>query len=147
VSDATRTRALPPLPALAELKIGRPRGARDVPWDLLVDADPDRAHIEGYLDFAWTRVMWHEGVALGVYVLARRDETRFEIKNLAVDARYRGRGIGRWLLGHAIGLAESKGGRVIVVGADRAGPAALALLRRAGFRNHQVSFVLILEPE
>ena len=122
------------LPPLAELKIGRPRDARDVPWDLLLDADPDRALVESYLDFAWTRVMWHEGVALGVYVLKPRDETRFELMNIAVDPRYRRLGIGRWLLGHAIGLAESKGGRTIDVGTGNSSFDALAFYQRAGFR-------------
>jgi len=123
----------PPLPPLAELKVGRPR-SDELPWPLLLDADPDRERVARYAVPEWTRVMWHEGVALGVYALARHDATRFELMNIAVDPRHRRFGIGRWLLGHAIGLAESKGGRTIDVGTGNSSFAALAFYQRAGFR-------------
>jgi len=50
---------------------------------------------------------------VGAYRLVRTGEVRFAIKALVIDENYRGHGIGRWLLGHAIGIAELKGGRVI----------------------------------
>jgi len=128
--ESATTTALPPL---AELKIGRPR-AGELPWQLLLDADPSREAIERYATPEWTRVMWHEGAALGVYVLARRDTTCFELESIAVDPRYRRRGIGRWLLGHAIGLAESKGARAIEVGIGDSSFDAFEFLQRAGFR-------------
>ena len=59
------------------------------------------------------RVAKLDGRVIGAYRLVRTDATRFAIKALAVEPNYRGHGIGRWLLGHAIGIAELKGGRVI----------------------------------
>ena len=59
------------------------------------------------------RVAKLDGRVVGAYRLIRTAETRFAIKALVVDEKYRGCGIGRWLLGHAIGIAELKGGRVI----------------------------------
>ena len=59
------------------------------------------------------RVAKLDGRVIGAYRLVRTGETRFEIKALVVDENYRRHGIGRWLLGHAIGIAELKGGRVI----------------------------------
>ena len=59
------------------------------------------------------RVAKLDGRVIGAYRLVRCGETRFAIKALAVEADCRGHGIGRWLLGHAIGIAELKGGRVI----------------------------------
>jgi len=121
------------LPPPQELPIVRPR-ADELPWDLLLEADPSRARIESYLAFDLTRIVRHEGQVLGVYVLVRHDAVRFELMNIAVHADWRRRGLGRWLLGHAIGLAESKGGRVVDVGTGNSSFEALAFYQRAGFR-------------
>ena len=59
------------------------------------------------------RVAKLDGRVVGAYRLIRTGQTGFAIRALVVDEQYRGCGIGRWLLGHAIGIAELKGGRVI----------------------------------
>jgi len=125
--------AVKALPPLATLPIVRPR-PEEMPWDLLLDADPSRERIESYLDPKLTRAVKHEGEMLGVYVLARHAPTRFELMNIAVRADCRGHGLGRWLLGHAIGLAESLGGRVVEVGTGNSSLDALGFYQRAGFR-------------
>jgi ribosomal protein S18 acetylase RimI-like enzyme len=121
------------LPPLAELPIVRPR-PEEMPWDLLLEADPSRERVEGYLDPKLMRIVKYEAEILGVYVLARREATRFELMNIAVRADCRQQGLGRWLLGHAIGLAETKGGRVVEVGTGNSSLDALAFYQRAGFR-------------
>jgi ribosomal protein S18 acetylase RimI-like enzyme len=118
---------------LRELAIGRPR-PNEVPWDLLLEADPSRERIAAYLDPEWTRVARDANAILGVYVLARREPTRFELMNIAVREDCRGTGLGRRLLGHAIGLAEAKGGRIVEVGTGNSSFDALAFYQRAGFR-------------
>ena len=59
------------------------------------------------------RVAKREGRVVGAYRLARLEGERFEIRALAVDCAHRRRGVGRWLLRHAIGVAENRGGRLI----------------------------------
>ena len=74
----------------------------------------DPRHLVGTADDGeLVRVAKLDGCVIGAYRLVRTGETRFAIKALVVDENYRGHGIGRWLLGHAIGIAELKGGRVI----------------------------------
>jgi ribosomal protein S18 acetylase RimI-like enzyme len=118
-----------------------PRDARilrpypeELPWDLLLDADPSRARIEGYLTDSLTRIAKHEDVVIGAYALQRHDATTFELMNISVAEAFRGTGLGRRLLGHAIGLAESKGARVIEVGTGNSSFGALRFYQRAGFR-------------
>jgi ribosomal protein S18 acetylase RimI-like enzyme len=41
--------------------------------------------------------------------------TDFVLQMVAVQAQYRRQNVGRWLMGHAIGVAESKGGRGLTV--------------------------------
>jgi ribosomal protein S18 acetylase RimI-like enzyme len=106
----------------------------ELPWDLLLDADPSRARVESYLSDALTRVAKLGDEVIGVYALVRHDPTTFELMNIAVREAYQGSGLGRRLLGHAIGLAESKGARVIDVGTGNSSFAALAFYQRSGFR-------------
>ncbi len=121
------------LPPVWELLIARPR-ADEIPWDLLLEADPSRDRVEGYLDPALTRIAKHGDEVVGVYVLERRSDTCFELMNIAVRESCRGQGLGRWLLGHALGLAESKGARSVVVGTGNSSLDNLGFYQRAGFR-------------
>ena len=74
----------------------------------------DPRHLVGVADVGeLVRVAKLDGRVIGAYRLVRTGKTRFAIKALVIDENYRGHGIGRWLLGHAIGIAELKGGRVI----------------------------------
>ena len=133
------------------MKPFRPRDARilrpypeEMPWDLLLDADPSRTRVERYLTEEFTRIAKLDERVIGVYALAKLDATSFELMNIAVAADCRQQGLGRWLLGHAIGLAESRGGRTVDVGTGNSSLSALSFYQRAGFRivgvwpNHYV---------
>lgn len=94
------------------------------------------------------RVAKLDGVVLGAYRLERLRGVRFALRALGVYAPYRGHGVGRWLLGHALGVAESKGGRSVV--AHDAAPALGRFLVRAGFvaeDGGRGSFVFHMTPE
>lgn len=106
----------------------------EYPWDLLLQADPSRARIEGYLSDELTRIAKVDDEAIAVYALARRAPTHFELMNIAVREDYRGCGLGRRLIGHALGLAESKGARVVDVGTANSSLHNLAFYQRNGFR-------------
>ena len=70
----------------------------------------------------------------------------FAIRALGVCSRWRQRGVGRWLLGHALGVAESRGGRVVEV----PGPgfrAACGFFEKAGFQCQGDRLVLAVTPD
>ena len=73
--------------------------AQEMPWP---DANPE-----------WTRVAKLGGAVIGAYEIAPLAPTRFQVVALSVARAWRGRGLGRWLLGHAIGTAESQGAREV----------------------------------
>ena len=89
------------------------------------------ADIVGPGDAATVRVAKLDGVVLGTYRLQRQHGARFVLRALGVYAPYRGHGVGRWLLGHAVGVAESKGGRYVAAAAPT--PQLRRFLLRAGF--------------
>ena len=102
-----------------DLRVFEPFAA-ELPADIVGPGDP-----------ASVRVAKLDGVVLGGYRLERLRGVRFALRALGVYARYRGHGVGRWLLGHALGVAESKGGRCVE--APAAGCSLRRFLLRAGF--------------
>jgi ribosomal protein S18 acetylase RimI-like enzyme len=118
-----------------------PRDARilrpypeEMPWSLLLDADPSRTRVESYLSDTLTRIAKRDDDVIGVYALKQMDAITFELMNIAVAEPYQGTGLGRRLLGHSIGLAESNGARVIDVGTGNSSFEALRFYQLAGFR-------------
>ena len=80
---------------------------------------------------------------VGAYWLVKGSEDGlYELKTLMVHESYRRRGIGRWLLGHALGIAETRGGRVVA--APNAGE---VFFRRTGFADEGCGLRLRLTPE
>ena len=61
------------------------------------------------------RIVKNQKKVFGIYELDRSDKGVFVIRSLIVDQASRRNGIGRWLLGHAIGVAESKGGHQLLL--------------------------------
>ena len=95
-------------------------------------------------DFDWIRIAWHDKLVIAAYHVKPLEGPEYLLRALAVRAPYRGRGIGRWMLTHALGVIESKGGRSVLV----CSPCSLALYEKLGFKRvaeHQ--YRLNLEPE
>ena len=61
------------------------------------------------------RIAKNQKKVFGIYELDRSDKGVFVIRSLIVDQASRRNGIGRWLLGHAIGVSESKGGHQLLL--------------------------------
>ena len=115
----------------------------EVPQDLLAAAAVDEDALAVVLERRLLRVAKLDGVAVGAYGIRPLDSTRYELVLLVVADDYRRHGFGRWLLGHAIGLAEAKGAREIVVRGQR----QAHFLRRAGFEPVGDDLQLELIPE
>ena len=107
----------------------------EVPWSLLPDgfAAPD---------LNLMRIAKVEGEVIGVYVVDKVSALHHRIQALAVARGRRGQGLGRWLAGHAIGICESKGARLI-----SAPPAASKLFLHLGFQPIAGGYQLALLPE
>ncbi len=115
----------------------------EMPWQLLLEADPIEDRVRQYADPDWTRIARFNGEVVGVYVVRANTPLEYEIMNLAVAAPYRGKGLGGWLLGHAIGISESKGAREIVTLSF----AQTSLFARVGFEPVGAGGRLMLTPE
>ncbi|MCR9084670.1 MAG: GNAT family N-acetyltransferase, partial [Cyclobacteriaceae bacterium] len=64
----------------------------DPPWDLLLLADPSKEMIDRYLSESEVFVGELQGKLIGVLVLLPLSDGIVEIKNLAVDETFQGKG-------------------------------------------------------
>jgi GNAT superfamily N-acetyltransferase len=138
----------------------------EIPWDLLearrrdAPAHGDAEEVaEAGVDPELMRVAKHHGEVVGAYVIRPLTPTRYELCSLVVASPYRRRGLGSWLLGHAIGLAETKGGREILIRQTPSQPlfrdtetgvirdTETGLFVRAGFVASGDDLLLTLTPE
>ncbi|MCY3811975.1 MAG: GNAT family N-acetyltransferase [Gammaproteobacteria bacterium] len=125
---------------VADVTVYRPFPG-EVPCDLVgADAPLDDVRV-AKVDGQGSKSHGSTSRVVGAYRLVQVDAGRFAIRALGVYPAYRGAGIGRWLLGHAIGIAESRGARTI----DAKGPPGF--LKPVGFTPWAGGYRLVLTPE
>ena len=114
----------------------------------LVIAPPDEGNVPACLvgpgaSAADVREARLGGQVVGGYRIERLGGTHFRVVAVVVVPAWRHRGFGTWLLRHAIGLAESRGARVIDASPADAG----AFFRASGFVPSGTGMRLALTPE
>lgn len=107
-------------------------------WNLLLSADPSRAQVEEYLSRAFIRVLKRDKTPIGICAMLPLDNTRAEIKNIAVQLAEQGKGAGRLLLDDAERVASLHGFRQLLIGTGNTSIAQQALYQRCGFRIVEV---------
>lgn len=108
--------------------------AAEAPWPLLLSADPSREQVERYLPHSRVLALAEDGAVRGVLTLTARSWGVVEITNLAVEAAWQGRGLGRRLLQAAIDSARSAGALRLDIATGNSSLAQLGLYQRMGFR-------------
>ncbi|MBS1585070.1 MAG: GNAT family N-acetyltransferase [Bacteroidetes bacterium] len=103
------------------------------PYELLLDADPSREMVDGYLGASEAYVAVYKNETVGIYVLHPVNASVAEIKNIAVAGRYQGRGIGKLLLNDAERRARAYGFKVVQIGTGNSSTGPLALYQKRGF--------------
>ena len=99
---------------LREIEIFKPYDS-EFPADFLLNEGGDEACLDAWLASQTLRVAKRGEQVLGGYAMNRLSSREFRLLGVVVDAPIRKQGLGRWLVGHAIGVAESKGGRVVTI--------------------------------
>ena len=90
-------------------------------------------------DMEYTRVLGFRSPgtkslrALGIYSMSPVSDALWELRKWRMEPDYQGQGLGRRLLGHALGLAESKGGRRVTISVPANRQREQAILHRYGF--------------
>lgn len=92
----------------------------EFPYDLfaglgLADEDYERCVAADYV-----RVAKLAGKVIGAYSLHADTRQQFTLLAVVIAPEYRRQGLGRWLVGHAVGISESKGSRAVYLPYDAA---------------------------
>ncbi|EGP5055682.1 GNAT family N-acetyltransferase [Enterococcus faecium] len=107
---------------------------KDLPWSLLLDADPDKEKVQVYVSRGSGWIWKEKEKTIGVLIYVAR-EKEYEIVNVAVAPKYQGKGIGGKLLETAFQklsqLASSQTQIIIRTGSTSS--AALHLYQKMGY--------------
>ncbi|GCC51728.1 N-acetyltransferase [Chryseotalea sanaruensis] len=123
---------------LTGIKIKRVEKQDEIPFNLLLLADPSKENINKYIFSADIYTVKKEGLIIGCYVLQSVNRESIEIKNIAIEPAYQGKGVGTHLLNHAFEIAKTKGFEKILIGTGNSSVAQLCLYQKVGFRINKI---------
>jgi aminoglycoside 6'-N-acetyltransferase I len=116
-----------------------------IPYDLLLLADPSLEQIHSYLPFGKCYSAYVEGELIGAVVLLPIDESKVEIKNIAIAPFYQGKGYGKQLLQKVMDLAKVESYKTIRIGTANSSIGQLALYQKVGFEMQKMLFNFFLD--
>ncbi|OKP94395.1 N-acetyltransferase [Paenibacillus sp. P46E] len=106
----------------------------EIPFDLLLLADPSKEIVKEYLGRGQCLVALINEEIIGVMVLIRTRPETIEIVNIAVQEDYQGMGIGKQLIVYSIEKAREEKAKTIEIGTGNSSVNQLMLYQRCGFR-------------
>ena len=122
-----------------DVRVERHTGPRGELRALFEEAEDSAQQLDGYLDAGEVLVAIAEDRVVGhLQLIETAAADASEIKNMAVEAAHRGRGIGRALIQAAIDLTRARGRSTLVVATAAADAGNLRFYQRAGFRMRSV---------
>jgi len=97
---------------IREVEIFNPYN-NEFPEDMLLHEGADEACIDVWREAQLVRIAKVDESIIGIYAMDRLSSRLFYLHGVIVVRGMRHQGLGRWMIGHAIGVAESKGGRQV----------------------------------
>lgn len=116
------------------INISESRNLTDEHWTLLLLADPSKEMVERYIKESKTYVAVENRKVVGIIVLFENGPTEIEIKNIAVNPSYQGRGFGKRLIQFAISESKLLGYQKLVICTGNSSIYQLSLYQNCGFQ-------------
>ncbi|MEZ4545805.1 MAG: GNAT family N-acetyltransferase [Cyanobacteriota/Melainabacteria group bacterium] len=124
------------------LTIRDPGADEEIPYHLLLEADPSRELVDAYLKDAKLRLAYLNDKLVGVYVLRLEEKKdnnkKAEIMNISIESDLQGRGFGKHLILDAVNLAKSLGASELIVATGNSSISQLAFYQKCGFRISKI---------
>lgn len=130
---------------LNDISIKQLKADDEIPYALLLDADPSKELIEKYLQGSEIYVAKLSNESIGVYVLYPTSSEKAEIKNIAVKEEHQGKGIGKLLLEDAFKQAKVKGYKELIIGTGNSSVGQLYLYQKAGFEISNIKWNFFID--
>lgn len=106
----------------------------EIPYDLLLLADPSRKMVDDYIARGDCYLAYEEGELIGQFVLIATHPRTLEIVNVAVRESRQGQGFGKALVLKAIDTAKQAGASTLEIGTANSSFDQLRLYQKCGFR-------------
>lgn len=106
----------------------------ELPFDLLLTADPSKRLIDDYCKRGFTYILKIEDNIIGTLVLLPTRPDTIEIVNIAIDEKEQGLGYGKYLLNFAIEEAIREDFRTVEIGTANSSLKQLSLYQKIGFK-------------
>ena len=117
-----------------KIEIKRLDNNEEIPYDLLLLADPSIEIINDYINRGNCYVAYANNNIVGSFVIIRTRPLTLELANVSVKEAYQGKGIGKRLILSAIELAKNENAKVLELGTGNSSINQLALYQKCGFR-------------
>ncbi|TFE01598.1 GNAT family N-acetyltransferase [Jeotgalibacillus salarius] len=102
--------------------------------DWLLLADDSKNAVLSYLEDGDLYAVHTQGMIVGVVLLILLSKSTVELKNIAVAADFRGKGIGKAVIEEVVQMNAEKGFTSMVVGTANSSIENLVFYQKAGFR-------------
>ena len=121
------------------LSIQKLRNDDEIPYDLLLLADPSIELIKKYIHKSEKYILLQNGSIIGfIAVLDLIKNERAEIKNIAITEKLQGNGYGKFLLESIIKIYQEKSYKTLIIGTGNSSIAQLALYQKIGFEIESI---------
>lgn len=110
----------------------------DIPYELLLMADPSRELIEKYIATGKCYLAYLRSEIVGVLVLNEVSSDCIEIKNIAISLLHQGLGFGKQLLRFAEENCHHLGYSKLIIGTGNSSIGQLGLYQKEGFEIERV---------
>jgi len=110
----------------------------EIPYELLLDADPSRQMINSYLPQSKIYLAILGNRVIGTYVLQPVDNEIVELKNIAVAEEFQNKGVGTMMIRDAEKRMMAEGYTEMQVGTSNASIWQLYLYQKLGFEIHSI---------
>lgn len=125
-----------------EVEVYKPY-SNEAPEALLMDEGFSDVQIDEWLACDLLRLAKRGEDVLGLYAMNIADGETYQLLGIVMAPWARKQGVGRWLVGHALGVAESKGGRHVLF----AGQAKRRFFGAIGFVSTELGQRFDIIPE
>jgi aminoglycoside 6'-N-acetyltransferase I len=104
-----------------------------LPMQLLLEADPDETRVRTYINHSLVLAAVLEGKIIGILAMTPETREKAEIRNLAVVASYRGKGVAQLLMQEASDRAKRLGYSVLQINTGNSSTRQFKIYQQFGF--------------
>lgn len=119
---------------MEKIEIRKIKNKNEIPYDLLLLADPSMEVIEEYASRGEVYGGFIDNGIIGAYVLIKTRPATLELVNISICDEYQGKGIGKMLIYDAIDKAKIQKAKTLEVGTGNSSITQLAFYQKCGFR-------------